>query len=467
MQNAEELTPPRRPATRGAADGDAASADSTRIRAPAAPAEQSVRPLLGLILAGSAAYFTYRAVWRGITASRDLTVGYSAARAWLHGLNPYHVSVLESELTSAGGGALAGAGVLDMLLNVYAPVTLIAFLPLTPFPWAVAKPIWLIANVLATVGIVWALCQLNGWPLRSRSAALLAAFTLALAPIHTSISSGQSAVLATFGIVLGALLQSRHRPYAAGIAYGLAAVVKVQLALPFLAYLMWRRRWGTVATALGVLTLLTLVSVGRMAVSGVDWYPTWTSNLSQAFGEGGLNDPSRAGPNRASLINLQYPLHTLIGHAGVVNAIVFAGVGAAALLTVLLIRDREPRRELLALSLVAILGLLATYHRYYDAALLVLPIAWGIAALSTPHRRMGIAALVLCGNLLLPAQTALHVWARDGLVPDWLAGHILWTGVVMAQHTWSLALLAGVLLCAAAGSRGLPEGDLPRASPPG
>jgi hypothetical protein len=418
-------------------------------------------PLLCVLLAGAGAYFGYRALWRGVVASRDLAVGFSAARAWLHGLNPYDAATLEAELSAAGGAALADTGVLDVLLNAYFPATLVAHVPLAAFPWPAAKLLWLAANVAATAAMIWALCRLNDWRLRSRRAALLAAFTLALAPVHTSISTGQAAVLATCGIVAGALLHSRRRPYAAGAALGLALVLKLQLALPFLAYFAWRRRWGTAATAAGVLGMLTLVAVGRMWLAGVDWYPTWTANLAALFGRGGFNDASLTGPNRASLINLQYPLHTLIGDGRTVNAIVFAAVGAAAVLTVAMIRDREPRRELLAFSLVAVLGLLVTYHRYYDAAVLVLPIAWGIGALASPQRRAGLTVLVLCGNLLLPAQTALHVWAGQGRLPDWLVGHVLWTGFVTAQHAWCLALLAAVLLYAASRSRPRPGGDVP------
>jgi uncharacterized membrane protein len=50
---------------------------------------------------------------------------------------------------------------------------------------------------------------------------------------------------------------------------------------------------------------------------------------------------------------------------------------------------------------------------------------------------------------VLPAQTALHDAEVRGLVPDWLVANSIWDGVLLAQHSWVLVLMAITLLWAA------------------
>jgi hypothetical protein len=185
-----------------------------------------------------------------------------------------------------------------------------------------------------------------------------------------------------------------------------------------------------------------------MALAGVPWLASWTANLAALSGPGGINDPSPLNPERYSLINLQYLLGTF-GIMGIAaDLITYALVGAAALALVLLVRDQDRHRELLILSGVAVLGLLVTYHRYYDAVLLVLPIAWGIWAWRV-DRVVSVVVLLLCADFLFPFQTALHEVQQRLAIPDALVSSPIWGSVLMTQHVWALLFLAGALLWAA------------------
>ncbi len=124
-------------------------------------------------------------------------------------------------------------------------------------------------------------------------------------------------------------------------------------------------------------------------------------------------------------------------------------VGVGALALVWLIRGRHPREELLALSVVAVLTLLVTYHRYYDAVLLAFPIAWGFRALTTGRWRQGSMVLLLSADFILPVQTNLRDMQLSGVFPGWLTGNAIWDTVVLAQEAWALVLIALVLLWAA------------------
>lgn len=412
----------------------------------------------GLLLA--IAYFAWRGVLRGLADSGDLAVGFSAGRAWLLGHDPYDAVVLGRDLVVAGGADVAGSGLLERLQNVYVPATLPAFAPLAVFSWPIASLVFLALNVAGSAFIAVGLGRLLGWRASEPRALALAALVLALAPVHTAVASGQTAILATTALLAAVLAGRRGHPIGSGLLYGLATVIKIQIGLPFVAYLVWRRRWLAASCALLLVAGAGLLAVARMQAAGVPWLSSWLANLAALSGPGGINDPSPLNVERFSLINLQVLLFDVVGRDDLVNLLTFALVGAAGLGLVWLVRGRT-ERDLLAVSVVAVLALLVAYHRYYDAVLLAFPIAWAVAALGSRLRREAIAVLVLSADFLLPFQTALHDLEQGGRLPTWLTGGPLWDTVLLAQHVWALVLLTVVLLVAAARARSVPASDQP------
>lgn len=409
-----------------------------------------VLALSGLLLA--IAYFTWRGVWRGVVDSGDLAVGYSAGRAWILGHDPYDVVVLANDLTQAGGADVARSGLLERLQNVYFPATLPAFAPLAVAPWPAAKLLFLALNVGGALFIALGLGRLLGWRPSQPRSLVLTAFLLALAPVHTTIASGQTAIVATAALVAAVLLSRAGHRIWSGLLYGLATVLKVQIGLPFLAFLFWRRQWAAGMAATLVVGGSSLLAVLRMDAAGVPWTSSWLANLATLSGLGGINDPSPLNPERFSLINLQLLLFNFVPLGDWVNLLTFGLVAAAALTLIWLIRGHD-RQDLLALSVVAVLALLVAYHRYYDAVLLALPIAWAFSALDGPRRRQGVAVLVLSADFILPFQTALHEMQQSQLLPAWLTDGPIWETVLITQHVWALILMTLVLLFAAARER--------------
>lgn len=239
----------------------------------------------------------------------------------------------------------------------------------------------------------------------------------------------------------------------AGLLYGLATILKVQLGLPFLAYLVWRRRWTSFVPALILLAALSAVSIARMELAETSWLSSWLGNLASLSGPGGMNDPSPLNLERYTLINLEYPLSTLMPGGVAATLVTYALVGAAGLVLIWIDRDREQRQELLAVATIAVLALLVAYHRYYDAVLLVLPITWGISSLGTARWIQGASVLLLSADFLIPTQTALHALQQGGTLPAGLTDVWWWETVVLAQHAWALALMVPILLYAAVRDR--------------
>jgi len=406
--------------------------------------DRALRWMAVLALALAVGYLGWRGVSRGIVNSGDLTYGFAAVQAWLNGQNPYDADVLAAIVTADGGPIVPIA----IGHGVYFPTSLPLFLPIAFVSWSTAALFGLALNVGAALFVAFGLSRWLGWQATSTPALALAAYILALGPVHTTLASGQTGVVATAALVGAMLLEQSRRSVGAGLAYGLAVAVKVQIAAPFLGYLVWRRRWLTAVAAGAILAALTAVSVIRMEIAGIPWLETWTSNLAWLTGPEGNGDPGPGNPERFSLINLAYPLRTLLSEQQA-SVAVMALVGLAAAATVWLTRDRRPGSELLALSLVSVLALLVTYHRYYDAAVLAIPVAWGFSRLQSPQRLYGLALLIVCSVFLLPSsQVAANEVSAS--LPGWLTGSWFWHGVVLAHQVWAMVLMAVVLLLAAA-----------------
>jgi hypothetical protein len=169
---------------------------------------------------------------------------------------------------------------------------------------------------------------------------------------------------------------------------------------------------------------------------------------------GGTADPLITNPHRHQLLNLQYPFTALVDHkvAGEVGALFV--VAALAVLFFLPPARRMRQTTLLhAVSMVATLSLMVVYHRFYDAVLLLIPLAWAVDGIAR-NRRAALPWLALA--LLLPffvnSTTAL-VWLRDGgRLPTWLVQSWCWEHVLLPHEGWTLLALAFCLLAAQRGS---------------
>ena len=412
--------------------------------------EESTRPqvraaaIVGLLVA--TVYVAWRGVWRGLLESGDLAVGFSSALAWLHGGDPYDVSELQRQLEAAGGAGLTVTQ-LELLRNVYVPATIPMFIPLTPLSWPDARIVWVTLNLVATLVVALGMTRLMGWRPTSTRAIAFVAFILALAPVHATMASGQTTLVAAAFLVAALLAERSGSPRAAGLFLGLATAFKLQVALPFAAYYLLRRRWTLVAAAGLAFGAISLLSIVRMSAAGVAWLDGWAANLTHLSRPGGLNDPSLLNPDRHSLIDLEYVFQSIVPNAPGLGPLALVLTGMAALA---LVRwTDESQSSWIAMSGIAVLSLLAVYHRYYDAVLLAIPVAWGLSIIGTSTSRIGVAIVVLGANFLFPFQTGLNAMAKSGALPAWLTGNPLWAPVVLSQHVWALVLMSCVLLYAA------------------
>jgi hypothetical protein len=185
-------------------------------------------------------------------------------------------------------------------------------------------------------------------------------------------------------MVIGAWAAWRRFDIAAGITIGVATALKPQLGGVLLVYFVLMRRWRLAAACTATVLLLAAVALVPMALRGTPWLSSWRSNMAEGDRLGGFNSPFPENALRRHMLNLQI----LFGaNFAVVNVL---AIGLTALMaTAVAVRcaRRNARGdELLILSIVCVLGLLPVYHRFYDAAILVFPIAWAMVRLRAGDR---------------------------------------------------------------------------------
>jgi len=116
---------------------------------------------------------------------------------------------------------------------------------------------------------------------------------------------------------------------------------------------------------------------------------------------------------------------------------------------VFFLRTRVPD-DLLNLSILGTLSLLPVYHRFYDASLLVLPVAWALRAQATASSRLKKICWLLFAIFLIPGSSILERAVSGGHVGQNVLGSWWWGYLLLPHEAWALMLLATTLLAAMA-----------------
>jgi hypothetical protein len=410
---------------------------------PATPrdSKKAVKYVLFALLGLAFAYFLYRGPIRAWQHTVDLSTFYSASRAWLGGSNPYDSANLDSIFRQSGGAVTPA-------LSLNPPLTFVLLAPLAVLPWGLAEASWTILNVALVVLALWLAMSLAGLKVGEARGLLFLVFAVALAPFHTSISQGQLTIPVTV-LILGALWGQVHRrPLVSASCVALAITLKPQMAVLFLALLVFRGQWKTVGYAVGALSVIALVALGRMAVAGVDWLPTLTDNLA-VFTQGGTGDPT--GPTAYLMINLQVLLHLVIPNQSstVLDLSTFAFVAAIGGTFLFVLRRRyDPETQLFLFAACAVLNLLVDYNRIYGATLLILPLAWAFSP-GRPRRCLPEAVIVAIGTMvfLVPGAAALGTVSLPARLQSF-TNSTLWQYLLLHETVALVVILLALIVAA-------------------
>ena len=401
----------------------------------------SRRWLAWLFLALASAMFVVRGPMRAVWWSDDFAVPYSMSRAWLQGTNPYERDSLNRVLIDAGRETDSTGRAINNM-PVYLPPTLIPQAPIAALPWRTARILWLCLN-LALIGLMIRSALLLAGP---RTASLwLAGGIIALAPLHTGIAVGQIAMPSVALAIIAMQLIRDGWQNAGGVALGVSVLLKPQLTGPFIAYYFLRRgqRAAAIATMVGVVA--SIVGVGWLMLNDIPWLESWRSLMGTLIVPGSEHDP--AGPFSPQMLELRTLITALTGleSAGTLG---FAMAAVAGIWLWWAGRDLDERHDLLLLSGVAVLSLLATYHRFYDAALLVIVLSalgFGLSALGS---WLWVGALACVSVFFVPGAWAMQRLALAGRLPPALTESWVWNAVLLRHQNWALVILFALIATA-------------------
>jgi len=422
-----------------------ASAITSERQAPPQRRQIVSRILLGVLIFAAGSEFIVRGPIRFLNQSsdwNDLVPVYIPARAWLHGQNPYDPNVYTAQVMDLFHKPWNPAA--PRSHAVYPLSTFVWISPLAALPWGLAQPVWTLTLVALIAAMIISMIRAAG--LESERAWIFAACTLALAPLHTGLATGNiSMAAAALAGLLFCEMHAGHK-WAAGICLAAIVGLKPQIGLPLLIYYAFRSFWLPCGIATGGTLLSFAIGALRLSRLGTVWTYDFFRNTRVFVGSNLFDDFSQRNPIRFTLIDLQVPFSYLVQDRTLTIVVALAVTLTVAILWLVLFRKERNHDDLLNISTIAILSLLPVYHRFYDASLLVLPLCWTICTHSTALAHLRRICWVLMVPFLIPGASLLQQVSSEGLLARYVVNSWYWNFFVMPHETWALLALVVTLL---------------------
>ena len=445
---------------------------SARASAPHAP---TLKILLFLALIAATAEFVVRGPLRFLdnpTTWTDLSQNYVASKLWLAGENPCNPNNFVRVWKKEGRSRLEAT---DIRTHLAPPLGVLVLLsPIAVLPWPIAKVAWLAILLLVFCLALWSLLRVAGFQGNTQTKSkgprtlLFLTGSLGLAPLHTGFASGNSSILAIGICAIAIWAASVRRDVMTGILLGLAASLKPQIGALFVFYYLLRRRWRTFFIAAGLTAVLALGAALRLQLHDPSWSHDFANNAKGFVTADTIDDFRASNPIRFTLINLQVLIFALTGRASTANLLALVlGVSLICVWMYYVLRRSGDRSELLDLGSLSVLGLLPVYHRFYDAAVLIVPMCWCLTRPAGKLKNAAVFSLILMIPFLAPGAAWLQLLALQGKIGAAITSSWWWDGLIMPHEVWALLFLGLILLYGVASYRNTPnpECDLTATGP--
>jgi hypothetical protein len=380
----------------------------------------------------------------------DFRAVYYGTRCLLEGHNPYNVRELEQVYRADGGPRPAESVAVHQAVTLYVnvPTTFLVVTPFAVLPWGAAHLLWLTLTAGVTL-----LAAFLMWNLGASYAPEVSLFLICILLVNCEsfFVAGNTAGLVVGLCVVAVWCFLRERFLPAGIVcMALSLAIKPHDAgLVWLYFLLaggvYRKR---ALQSLLITALLGFAAFLWLSDVAPRWMQDWQSNMAVISAPNGINDP---GPNAltsrsgAMVIDLQAAISVFRDDARFYNPASYLICGAMLVAVAFrTLRSHFSQRSAwLALAAIVPLTLLVTYHREWDAKLLLLTIP-ACAMLWAEDKRIGRSAflitsagLVLTGDIPLAALTIVANSLRVDTVG--LSGKIM---TILLIRPASLVLLA-------------------------
>jgi hypothetical protein len=412
--------------------------------------------LIWILLLACGAEFWVRGPHRLLQATgwNDFLSPYIQAKAWVHGKDPYSAQVLISLWPPENSrptfvDAEAAQGTLEKKRGMPTPyplASLVVLSPITLLKWTWAMRLWSYLCIAAVLGSALTLISICGATVSELRSRVFLAAVFALAPLHTGLATANPVIIAaSLGIFTVAAARSGLKNWA-GLLLAGAVCLKPTIAIGLLLYYAVRRELRVVAISSGVSVFVELVGIWRSAKAGVPWLSSYLANTHRIFGPGSLADFTRADSVRFNMLNGQVLFYNLVHNAESANLLAWL---LFFLLAACWMRFayRSCTSDILKISVISILILIPIYHRFYDAVLLMWPLAWSVFL--ARKRSVRATTLIMIAPFLVPGAVLLAIQTQAGRVRPGLASEWWWNTFVLSHEVWAVIVLSIVLLYAA------------------
>jgi hypothetical protein len=405
----------------------------------------------GLVALAAAEFVARGLVRRPGSGGFDLSGPYAQAGLWRTGRSPFDWPEGIRLFLRMSGEHREGTWVISGC--IYPPSACVLLAPFSQLPWRAAQVAW----TIACVGLLGAAVAALARSARLGTGPALAVFlavALGLAPLHTGLSIGQPSSAAVALAALAIALGAQRRDTLAGLMLGLSIALKPQIGglLPLYPLVQGRLRYvaWTVAVVAALNAAGLAVPIARGASPG-RMLDEWRANLRASMVDNTGLVEGDGGAIQSNLlyatINIHPLLITLTGDPALARLIAWAICGLGAVAALILARRPAGRADdLLTATPLIVVTLLASYHRNYDAGLLLVPLAWSIAAWRSSRPATAVVVFAAILPFLVPGQAALWALAHRGRIPAAISDAPWFQATAMFHQVWALlAILAASL----------------------
>jgi len=396
----------------------------------------------------------------------DFQAVYYGARTLIHHQNPYNVNDLEAVFQSDGvdHSSLNQKQHQVIAFFINTPATLFLVAPFAMLPLAAGQVLWMCLTAGSLILAAYLM-----WTIGADHAPILTGCLIGFLLLNCQVifASGNSAAIVVGLSVVAVWCFVKERFVPAGIV-----CMAISLAMkPHDAGLVWLfllLAGGTLrkrAMQTAILAALLIVPA-VLWVSDVvpNWVHDWQSNLATTSVPGALNDPSPAAVNTVSagnIISLQAVFSIFSRNPRFYNLASYAVCGAFLIVWAFVtFRSRtSDQRTWFALAVAVPFTILVTYHRVYDAKLLLLTVP-ACAMLWEEGGAVGTIAVALNAmgiflNADVPLTVLGEITQKLQLSTASLTGKIL--TVLIARPNQEILLAMGIFYLWVYVRHGIPD----------
>ncbi len=371
----------------------------------------------------------------------DFNTLYAGTRLFMEGGNPYYAAPLHEVLGPIVPNRMSVQITLPGVFGVLTPIGLLDHHS--------ASMIWLLMNIVSILLSIAVLLKLTSLRWDSYHGALLIVACLLLGPSRMGIRQGQLDNMVLLFVLLAALWvwQARWR-MASAVMLAVAMTLKPTSAGLFSIYLFCRGRKLLALSSLVLSGTIIAACALILTLRVPEWWVVWAEVVASE--ENNFNKVNELNPS------LELVTHLAAGFFAAFKSGTWASLAGYAICLPILARtlfsrpsenQDDPREAYLReLSIIAMVGLLVVYHRFYSAVFLVFPVAWAVYVIS--RDRASLSAWIM---LAVPLLTIVNGQAAFGAVVDrhlisFLTGETWFEQVVLQFHFVWLQLLVLIVL---------------------